>query len=266
MPVEPNHSPLPEKRPSPSAKPADKETKRQAHAPAPPSPSLRGLPFLKATADNAVRLTARQREQLLQIGVRMRVPARTMIYREGDVADAAFVVMEGAVKCYRDLRSGKRSLCAFLFARDLFGLSEDERYVNTAQAASEVVMYRLPLQQLATLLKQDGDLQFQFLSKILHELRESQRRTILVNRRDAPGRLAMFLVLMASRQGVSAAQEGRVALPMSRSDIADYVGLSLESVSRAAAQLERKGLASFEGRHSACILDRTRLTRLASAV
>ena len=266
MPVEPNQSSLPGKRPSPAAKP-DKETiKRQTHTPAPPSPSLRGLPFLKATADNAVRLTARQREQLLQIGVRMRVPARTIIYREGDPADAAFVVMEGAVKCYRDLRSGKRTLCAFLFARDLFGLAEDGHYVNTAQAASEAVMYRLPLQQLASLLKQDGDLQFQFLSKILHELRESQRRTVLVNRRDAPGRLAMFLVLMAARQGVSASQEGRVALPMSRSDIADYMGLSLESVSRAAAQLERMGLATFEGRHQACILDRTRLTKLASAV
>ena len=233
---------------------------------APPPPSLRGLPFLKSTAENEVRLTAPQREQLMQIGLRMRVPARTVIYREGDPADAVFVVMEGAVKCYRHLPSGKRVLSAFLFARDLFGLAEDACYVNTAQAASETVMYRLPLVDLTVLLKQDGELQFQFLSKILHELREAQRRAILVNRRDAPGRLAMFLALMASRQGPLATQHGKVMLPMTRSDIADYMGLSLESVSRAAAQLERKGVASFAGRHEASILDRGRLAKLASAV
>lgn len=251
----------PTKRPAAAATPP----KRTATPPA-PTPSLRALPFLKATAENAVRLTARQREQLMTIGVRMRVPARTVIYREGDPAQAVFVVMEGAIKCYRDLRSGKRALCAFLFSRDLFGLAENESYVNTAQAATEVVMYRLPLPELMTLLKRDGELQFQFLSKILHELRESQRRAVLVNRRDAPGRLSMFLALMASRQGVATTGEGRIALPMSRSDIADYMGLSLESVSRAAAQLERKGIATFEGRHSVCILDRGRLAKLAAAV
>jgi CRP-like cAMP-binding protein len=228
------------------------------------SPALRQLPFLKATAQNTVRLTARQREQLMQIGIRLRLPARTVIYREGDVADSVFVVMEGVTKCYRDLRSGKRALCAFLFSRDLFGLAHDERYVNTAQAATDVVLYRLPRPELAGLLRQDGDLQFQFLSKIMHELRESQRRAILVSRRDAPGRLAMFLAALASRQ--SAASDALLALPMTRTDIADYVGLSLESVSRAAAQLERKGIARFPGRHCACILDRGRLAKFAAAV
>jgi CRP-like cAMP-binding protein len=232
----------------------------------PQSTALRQLPFLKATAQNTVRLTARQREQLMQIGVRLRLPARTVIYREGDAADSAFVVMEGVVKCYRDLRSGKRALCAFLFSRDLFGLAHDERYVNTAQAATEVVLYRLPLPQLSLLLRQDGDLQFQFLSKILHELRESQRRAILVNRRDAPGRLAMFLAAMAARQSAGQATNGLLILPMTRTDIANYIGLSLESVSRAAAQLERRGIARFEGRHGAGILDRGRLARLAASV
>lgn len=232
----------------------------------PASPALRQLPFLSMAAGSAVRLTPRQREQLMQIGVRLRLRPRTVIYREGDQADSVFVVMEGVVKCYRELRSGKRALCAFLFSRDLFGLAEDDCYVNTAQAATEVVLYRLPLQQLAVLLKQDGELQFQFLSKILHELRESQRRAILVNRRDAPGRLAMFLALMASRQNASPARDATIDLPMTRTDIADYIGLSLESVSRAAAQLERKGIAAFEGRHCARLLDRSRLAKLAAAV
>ena len=236
-------------------------------APSPPTvPSLRAIPFLKTTADSIVRLTPRQREQLLQIGVRVRLPGRSVIYREGAQSDSVYVVADGAVKCYRHMPSGRRALCAFLFSRDLFGLSEDGHYVNTAQAVSDVTLYRLPLEELAHLLKQDGDLQFQFLSKITHELRESYRRTILVGRRDAAGRLAMFLALMANRIAPGSLDDGEIPLPMSRTDIADYLGLSVESVSRAAADLERREIAVLEGRHRARVVDRAKLIKLAAAI
>lgn len=232
----------------------------------PTVPSLRAIPFLKSTAESMVRLTPRQREQLLQIGVRVRLPGRAVIYREGALSDSAYVVAEGAVKCYKHLPSGRRTLCAFLFSRDLFGLSEDGHYLNTAQAVSDVTLYRLPLEELAHLLRQDGDLQFQFLSKITHELRESYRRTILVGRRDAAGRLAMFLALMAARLAPGTLDTHEVPLPMSRADIADFLGLSVESVSRAAADLERREIAVLEGRHRARIVDRAKLIKLAAAV
>lgn len=232
----------------------------------PTVPSLRAIPFLKSTAESMVRLTPRQREQLLQIGVRVRLPGRAVIYREGALSDSAYVVAEGAVKCYKHLPSGRRTLCAFLFSRDLFGLSEDGHYLNTAQAVSDVTLYRLPLEELAHLLRQDGDLQFHFLSKITHELRESYRRTILVSRRDAAGRLAMFLALMAARLAPGTLDTHEVPLPMSRADIADFLGLSVESVSRAAADLERREIAVLEGRHRARIVDRAKLIKLAAAV
>ena len=232
----------------------------------PTVPSLRAIPFLKSTAESMVRLTPRQREQLLQIGVRVRLPGRAVIYREGALSDSAYVVAEGVVKCYKHLPSGRRTLCAFLFSRDLFGLSEDGHYLNTAQAVSDVTLYRLPLEELAHLLRQDGDLQFQFLSKITHELRESYRRTILVGRRDAAGRLAMFLALMAARLAPGTLDTHEVPLPMSRADIADFLGLSVESVSRAAADLERREIAVLEGRHRARIVDRAKLIKLAAAV
>ena len=88
----------------------------------------------------------------------------------------------------------------------------------------------------------------------------------LINRRDAVGRLAMFITLM--RQHVPRETEGDldVPLPMSRSDIANYLGLSLESVSRAAAELQRRGIVKFEGRNLARIVDPARLERLSAAV
>ena len=229
-------------------------------------PSFGAVPFIETSPNDTIALTARQRQQLLQIGVRLRLPARKVIYREGAVADSVFVVMEGTVKTYRDLRSGKRALCAFLFKRDLFGLAERGRYVNFAQAVTPVVLHRLSMTQLTTLLKQDAELQFQFLAKVTHELRESQRRAVLINRRDAAGRLAMFIELMAARLGRSARQGREVTLPMSRTDIANYLGLSLESVSRAATELRRRGLVTFATPHLVRIVDASALADLAAAV
>ena len=235
-----------------------------AHA-SPLAPPLRAVPFLKTPIDSdAVMLTDRQREELARIGLRQRLPARMTIYRAEAAADWVFAVVEGAVKCYRELPSGKRVVGAFLFARDLFGLAENGRYMNTAQSITPVTLYRLPMTDLTVLLKHDANLQFKFLSKVTHELREAQRRAILMGRRDAAGRLAMFLAAMSDRDPAAAADG--VALPMTRSDIAGFLGLSLESVSRASAELERRRLVKFEGRHLARILDAPRFGKLVTAV
>jgi CRP/FNR family transcriptional regulator, anaerobic regulatory protein len=241
--------------------------KRGAATEVHPVPSLRAIPFLSAPADtDTIVLTPRQREQLVQIGTRLRLPARKVIYREQTMADSVFAVMEGVVKSYRELRSGKRMMCAFLFRRDLFGLAERGHYVNTTQAVTPVILYRLSLAQLTLLLKQDAELQFQFLAKVTHELREAQRRAVLINRRDAAGRLAMFIELMAERRDRLARRDPDVPLPMSRTDIADYLGLSLESVSRAAKELRRRNLVKFENTHLVRILDAAGLADVAAAV
>lgn len=231
------------------------------------TPSLRAVPFVKPAAEtDTVVLTTRQREQLMQIGTRLVLPARKVIYREDAAADSVFAVMDGVVKSYRPLPSGKRALCAFLFQRDLFGLAERGRYVNCTQAVTPVTLYRLSMSQLTLLLKRDAELQFQFLAKVTHELRESQRRAVLINRRDAAGRLAMFIEVMAARRDRLTRREREVPLPMSRTDIADYLGLSLESVSRAAKELRRRDLVRFETPHLVRILNPTRLAAVAAAV
>jgi CRP/FNR family transcriptional regulator len=227
------------------------------------TPSLNAIPFLPPGAVPS-RLTDRQREHLTRIGMRVRLPARMTIYREQAAATWVFAVMDGVVKSYRELPSGKRVVNAFLFARDLFGLAENGHYLNNTQSVTRVTLIRLPLDELTVLLKQDGDLQFQFLTKVTHELRESQRRAVLINRRDAAGRLAMFVAAMRDRQG--AAAKDSVSLPMTRSDIAGFLGLSLESVSRAAATLERRGLVTFDGRHAVRIADASGFGKLVSAV
>ena len=232
------------------------------------APSLNAVPFGRTTADpDVIQLTDRQREQLARIGMRLNLPARMTIYREAAPAHWVFAVAEGTVKCFRELPSGKRVIGAFLFPRDLFGLAENGRYINCAQAITRVVLYRLPIRELRVLLMHDAGLQFQFLSKITHELRQAQRRTILLNRRDAAGRLAMFINGMSVNSAPeSATAEQDVVLPMTRSDIAAFLGLSLESVSRASAELERRGMVKFTGRHIVRIVDPSRFSKLVAAV
>ena len=193
----------------------------------PKAPALRAVSFLKTEVDPPL-LTDRQREELARIGSRLRLPARTVIYREAAASDAVFAIAEGVVKTYRDMPSGKRVVTAFLFDRDLFGLAQKGKYVNAAQAITRVTLYRLPIKELTVLLKHDSDMQFQFLVKVTHALRESQRRGVLVGRRDAAGRLAMFIALMAEQGGPGG---GRLACRAAADDAVGYRRLS-QSVSR----------------------------------
>jgi CRP-like cAMP-binding protein len=230
-------------------------------------PRLKAVPYLDAGSDrDTVLLTDHQREALATIGTRVRLPPRMLIYRQHAAANWVFAVTEGVVKSYRDLPSGKRVISTFLFARDLFGLAANGAYVNSAQTITRVTLYRLPVRELIQLLKRDSEMQFQFLTKVTHELRESQRRAIMVNRRDAAGRLAMFVALMGAHADAAEAASRDVPLPMTRSDIAAFLGLSLESVSRAAAELERRGLVAFADRHHAHIVDPAGLSSLIAAL
>jgi len=226
--------------------------------------SLRATSFQYSPEGERV-LTDRQRQDLIRIGMRVRLPARMTVYREDSPAQWVFAITDGAVKCYRDLPSGKRVVGAFLFARDLFGLAENGHYLNCAQTLTVTTMYRLPIGELAALLKHDADMQFKFLIKVTHELRESHRRSILITRRDAAGRLAMFISQMAARE-CPTGETRVVSLPMTRSDIAGFLALSLESVSRAAAELEQRGLVKFENRIVARIVDPEGFARLVAAV
>jgi CRP-like cAMP-binding protein len=190
-------------------------------------------------------------------------PARTIVYRAGAPADSVFIIGDGVVKSYRDLASGRRRIAAFFFARDLFGLAELGHYVNTVQAITPVRAYEIHVATLAELFAHDPAIEMQFLCKIVHVLREAQHHNIIMGRRDAVGRLAMLLRLL--RKQDPAHSQRSIPLPMSKSDIASYLGLSLEAVVRATRRLERQGILEFVGRHEVHVLDHRQFEALATA-
>ena len=208
-------------------------------------------------------LTAAQRRHLLTLATRVRIAPRTLIYQEGDPLEDIFVVGEGLVKSFRELANGKRRTVAFLFPRDPFGLAEKGHYVNNTMTVTPSTIYRIPHQTLETALKRDADLQFRFLCKVTEKLRESQRQAILLGRRDAAGRVAMFLKML-ERELEDNAANSLIPLPMNRTDIAEYLGLSLEAVSRATHALARRKIVAFE-RHAVRVSDRAGFEALVAA-
>ena len=228
-------------------------------------PSLRAVPFQRAGPEPIELLSDAQREELARHAAVRCLPPRTVVYRAGATAASVFIVGEGVVKSFRELPSGRRRITAFLFARDIFGLAEAGRYVNWVQTITPVRLYELDADTLTELLKRDADLEFQFLCKTVHILREAQHHNIIVGRRDAAGRVAMLLALLLRQSGRTDGPLA-VAIPMTRTDIANYLGLSLEAVVRATRRLERQGIVEFVDRHHARIIDRRRFEALASNV
>jgi CRP-like cAMP-binding protein len=229
-------------------------------------PSLRAIPFMRHAgfeSEPVELLSDTQRKLLLRHASVRDFPARTVVYRAGAAADSVFIIGEGAIKSFRDLASGRRRIAVFLFARDLFGLAQDGHYVNTVQTITPARVYQLDVHALTDLFRRDAELELQFLCKTVHVLRESQHHSIIIGRRDAAGRLAMLLRLL-QKQSMPPLGPNDVPIPMTRSDIANYLGLSLEAVVRASRQLERQGIVDFVGRHQARIVDRQRFEALAS--
>ena len=227
-------------------------------------PTLVAVPFLKPADGGPVQLLSyAQREQLLECAEVREFPARRIVYRAGAPADSVFVIAEGVIKSYRDLANGRRRIAAFFFAHDLFGLAESGHYVNTVQTVTAVWTYAISVGALTELFQREPEIETQFLCKVVHVLRQAQHHNIIVARRDAVGRFAMLLRLL--REQCPARSGKDIALPMSRSDIADYLGLSLEAVSRASRRLERQGIVQFVGRNEVRIIDRPRFETLAAA-
>lgn len=233
-------------------------------APVGTGPSLRAIPFGPGVREAAGLLSSRQRSHIASIATCVQFPRGKLIYREGSNAEFVFIIANGIVKSFQDLPSGRRRLMAFLFADDLFGLAQNGKYINSVQAVTPVTLYRMDFATLAATLRHDADLAFQFLCKVTHELREALRHTVLLTRRDALGRVTMFLRML--EQNAPLREDSLIEVPMSRSEAASYLGLSLEAVSRALSRLERSEIIAFDGRRTVRILDRTQFEKIASAL
>ena len=164
------------------------------------------------------------------------------VFFEGDDADNLFVLISGALKLYKLLPDGRRQIIGFLFSGDLLGLAFNDVYHYTAEALAPSRLCRLPRSRIEALLADLPKLSNRLLNLASNEMAVAQSHMLLLGRKTAKERLASFLLQLAERAGQRGKFESLLRLPMSRGDIGDFLGLTVETVSRTVTKLKADGL------------------------
>jgi CRP-like cAMP-binding protein len=181
------------------------------------------------------------------------------IFGEGEPAEFVYKVISGAVRSYRLLSDGRRQVNGFYLPGDVFGLEFGDEHGSSAEAigvCSVLVIRRTLLLKLA---EQDKDIGSRLLHVIVTELKRSRSNGLLLVKR-AEERLAAFLLEMAERL----ADDGAVELPMSRQDIADYLGLTIETVSRTLTHFAQSSMIELVASRQIVLRNLAQLSRLNS--
>jgi CRP/FNR family nitrogen fixation transcriptional regulator len=184
----------------------------------------------------------------------------TEIFGEAEPAEYVYQVVEGAVRSYKLLSDGRRQIGAFHLVGDIFGLENGPVHRFTAEAIVDTSVRLAKRVSLEHVADQDASLTRDLLTMTTNNLEHAENHMLLLGRKTSLERVAAFLLEMDRR--LTAA--GVMALPMSRRDIADYLGLTLETVSRALSCLHEKGLLGFLGQtqRQIVLLDRPKLAEL----
>jgi CRP/FNR family transcriptional regulator, anaerobic regulatory protein len=202
-------------------------------------------------------LTRDQVPCLAAIARGAQLDAGEALFYEDDPATEVFTVTRGMLKLSKLLPDGRRQITGFLTPGDYLGLAFAERYVYSAEAVTPVRICRFPRSAFLGLLEQFPALEKALFGRAATELAAAQQQMLLLGCKTARERVASFLLQLAERQG---AEEGAVVdLPMTRTDIADYLGVTIETVSRTLSSLRKAGLIALPDLHHLRIVHRSRL-------
>ncbi|WP_414473720.1 helix-turn-helix domain-containing protein [Microvirga sp. M2] len=194
-----------------------------------------------------------------ELGTARRVSKDEEIFAEGDRAAYFYKVVSGAVRTFKLLSDGRRQIDAFHLPGDIFGMELGDEHRFSAEALGEVTIIAYRRCSLEALASRDQALAHQVTSSVMRALERAQDHMLLLGRKHALEKIATFLLVLSERL----AEDGHVDLPMSRIDIADHLGLTIETVSRSLTQLERQGVIELPAhRRSIVLRDKAALRRL----
>lgn len=190
----------------------------------------------------------------------------TPLFDEGEPANHVFNVTAGAVRLYKLLPDGRRSITGFLFAGDFLGLPHREVYAYSAEGITTGILCRFPRRQLEALFEEIPKLEKRLLGLASNELAAAQDQMLLLGRKTAAEKVATFLLILSRRQERRHLPANPVSVPMSRSDIADYLGLTTETVSRTFTQMKKQGAITLLDHSQVQINDLDRLAALSESL
>jgi len=185
-------------------------------------------------------------ELLAGYGMTITLPRDRELHPQGDRAEFCYRIISGCVRTVKLMQDGRRQIGGFLLAGDCLGFDALDTHDFAAQMVTDVVLRRYRRRETEALMQRHASLARALREMAACELRDAYDRILLLGRKTASERMATFLLEMAARQGGASAGEYpagyRVPLPMSRTDIADHLGLTVETVCRMMTHLRRNGI------------------------
>ncbi|HEY7551245.1 MAG TPA: helix-turn-helix domain-containing protein [Hyphomicrobiaceae bacterium] len=212
-----------------------------------PAPRPRQAPPAKGAQVGTIEL----------MGALMPFARNSEIYGQNEPADYLYKVVSGSVRTYKVLVDGRRQIGGFYLPGDIFGLETGEEHTFSAEAITDCRIVVTKRSAVLALAARDNEVARQMWELTARELQRAQER-LLVLVKSAQERVAGFLLEMATR----AAEGAVVELPMSRQDIADYLGLTIETVSRTLTQLEKAAAIELPTSRRILLRNRAALNRL----
>ena len=193
-------------------------------------------------------------------GVR-HLPSHEHLFFEGDIRDCVYVIDSGWVKLYRTLIDGQRQVVGFANGGSVLGMESEGEYVNGCEAVTPVTVRSIPVASIPELCRVDSTFAEQLLRQIGRQLGAAQSQLATVGAQSAEQKLATFLLSIADLCGVT--PDGDFDLPMRRGDMAEFLGLRLETVSRKMTEFQRRGWIRMTSLYHCRILRRSVLEDLA---
>jgi CRP-like cAMP-binding protein len=194
------------------------------------------------------------------IGAKLSYGRDEEIFGEAEEAEFVYKVVSGAVRTYKLLSDGRRQIGVFHLPGDLFGFESSTTHKLTAEAVTDTVVLVFKRRTLEHFASRDVEVAHQLWSLTACNLDRAMERLLLLGRKTAAEKVATFLLEMDERMHPT----GAISLPMTRRDIADYLGLTLETVSRTISQLQAEGMVALSSARQITVQRRSKLQELGS--
>lgn len=191
------------------------------------------------------------------------IEAGAALLWQGEKADHAFLVVKGVFRIVRILCDGRRGITGFLYPGDLIGAALRDRYPYTVEAVTDARVRRIGRPRFDAEIDNRPGLRPELMSRMCDELAAAQEQMVMLARKTAEERVCSFLRWTARRVDACCPDALKVAIPMTRLDIADHLGLTIETVSRIMSRLMARGVIAAAGRHAVAVRDADELARLA---
>ena len=237
----------------------DDDNSRAGDGPLIVAPALWSL-----TEDAGFSLTPEERKILASVATVVRVRKGEAIYKQGQQANALFNIARGVTKSHIRQSENRTQITGFQFANDIVGIAQNGKYMNSAEAVTSVILYRIYGRSLEKILEGSPGITIKLIRKLWFDLHASHCYTIALKKRHAVSKVAWFIQDLGRLQRSSANDIDEIHLAMNRLDIADYLGISPEAVSRSFRSLIDRGAVHLRDRRHVKIVNEADLEATAS--